>query len=143
MSGFNDRKSACFVPDVRQLRCDSGASAIEFAIVAPVFLALIFVLFVIALSFFDRQSLQFAVEQTGRQIAVAQHEPTQSELRVSIESRLNTIGSPAIDVTYATLIIDGVSVGHLSARMTRTYPVPFFSEHPVTHTADTYMPVAR
>lgn len=121
----------------------SGASAIEFAIIAPVFLGLIFVLFVIALSFFERQSLQFAVEQTGREIAIAQQAMTRSELQTSIENRLTMIGSPVIDVSYTTLIIDGVSVGHLSATMTRTYAVPLLSEYSVKHVANTYMPAAQ
>lgn len=118
----------------------AGASALEFAIVAPVFLALVFAIFAVGRIYFDRQSFQFAVEQAGRQIAISQS-VTEAELRAAIESQLDTIGSPEIAIAYSVLTINGNRVGHLAATMTRSYSVPLITTYDMNFTADTYMPV--
>ena len=118
---------------------ESGSAAVEFAIIGPIFLAIIFTIAVFGKLYFDRQTLQTAVESAGRMIAL-DSSVTQSQLQTAIQNGLGAVGNPAVTVTYGTATINGVSVGHLSATMTRSYSVPFVTSYNMTYTADTYLP---
>lgn len=89
--------------------------------------------------YFDRETLQTAVESAGRMIAINAN-VTQSQLQTAIQSGLGPIGNPSVNVSYSTTTINGVSVGHLSATMTCAYAVPFITTYNMTYTADTYLP---
>ncbi|HEX3429886.1 MAG TPA: TadE/TadG family type IV pilus assembly protein [Rhizomicrobium sp.] len=117
----------------------SGSAAIEFAVIAPICLALAFVVIFLGKIYFDTETLQAAVERAGRMIAVTQN-VTQSQLQTAIQSSLAPIGNPTVTVSYSTTTISGVSVGHLSATMTRSYAVPWVTTYNMTYTADTYLP---
>lgn len=56
----------------RLARCRSGATAVEFAIVAPAFIALLFAILQTALVFFAQQILQTATTQAARLIMTGQ-----------------------------------------------------------------------
>lgn len=117
----------------------SGSAAIEFAVVGPVFLAVVFTVYAIGKIYLDTQTLQTAVESAGRMMALSS-QVTQTQLQTAVQSGLGNIGNPTVTVTYATVTINGVSVGHLSASMTRRYTLPLIKSYNMTYTADTYLP---
>lgn len=127
------QQGACF------FRTASGSAAVQFAIVGPVFVAFIIAICVLGKMYFDTETLQTAVESAGRMIAL-NSSVTQSQLQTAIQNQLGSIGNPTVTVTYATTTISGVSVGHLSATLTRTYTVPLITTYNMTYTADTYLP---
>ena len=89
--------------------------------------------------YFDTETLQTSVEAAGRMIALNSN-VTQSQLKTAIQNGLGSIGNPTVTVNYATVTINGVSVGHLSATLTRSYAVPLITTYNMVYTADTYLP---
>lgn len=128
-------------PRGRLSRSISGAAAVEFAIVGPIFVAVMFVIIVFGQMYFETETLQTAVESAGRMIALNAN-VTQSQLQTAIQNGLGAIGNPTVSVHYTTTLINGVSVGHLSATMTQSYVVPFVNNYSMTYTADTYLPAS-
>lgn len=123
----------------RRLRgAAEGSAAIEFAVLAPVFFAFLFGIIYLGKIYLDTQTLQTAVESAGRLISV-NSSVTQDQLKTAIQNQLGVIGSPTITVSYTTTTINGQSVGHLSATVTRTYVVPFITTYNMTYTAETYL----
>lgn len=57
---------------VRGLRSEAGSAAVEFALIAPIFLALLVAIIETALVFFTQQILQTAATQTARLIMTGQ-----------------------------------------------------------------------
>jgi Flp pilus assembly protein TadG len=57
---------------IRRLRSESGSVVVEFALIAPLFLALLVAVIETALVFFSQQVLQTAVTQSARQIMTGQ-----------------------------------------------------------------------
>lgn len=125
--------------DRRIRRNVSGSAAVEFAIIGPVFLAVAFAIYFVGRMYFDTETLQTSVESAGRMMAL-NSQVTQSQLQTAIQSGLGNIGNPTVTVSYSTVTINGVSVGHLSATMTRSYIVPLINTYNLTYTADTYLP---
>lgn len=123
----------------RFLRTGSGSAAVQFAIVGPVFTAFLFAILGLGKMYFDTETLQTAVESAGRMIAL-NSSVTQSQLTTAVQNGLGPIGNPSVTVNYATVTINGVSVGHLSATLTRSYWVPLITTYNMTYTADTYLP---
>jgi Flp pilus assembly protein TadG len=124
---------------LRRQSATSGSAAIQFAIVAPAFLALVFGIIYLGMIYFDTQTLQTAVESAGRMISL-NSSVTQDQLKTAIQNQLGVIGSPTITVSYTTATINGQNVGHLTATMTRTYIVPLITTYNMNYTAETYLP---
>lgn len=64
-----------------------GATAVEFALVAPAFIALLYAIFQTALVFFAQQALQTATLQTARQIMTGQAQAanmTQTQFQAAV-----------------------------------------------------------
>ena len=119
----------------------AGSAAIEFAVIGPVFIVILFAIVYLGKMYFDNETLQTAVESAGRTIAL-NSSVTQSQLQTAVQNGLSSIGNPTATVTYATVTINGVSVGHLTATITRAYPVPLLSNYNITLSADTYLPAS-
>jgi len=62
---------------IRRLRSEAGSVAVEFALIAPIFLALLIAIIETALVFFSQQVLQTAVNQSARQIMTGQAQTQQ------------------------------------------------------------------
>jgi Flp pilus assembly protein TadG len=129
------------VPVPRHQNATAGSAAVEFAIVSPMLLALLFAIIYVGKMYLDTQTLQGAVESAGRMI-VLNSGTTHDQLQTAIQNQLGVIGSPTITVSYTTTIVSGQSMGHLAATMTRTYMVPFITTYNMNYTADTYVPLA-
>ena len=129
------RSPYSFVQDLR------GTSAIEFAMVTPALLALIFAIAFAGQMYFDQSTLQSAVEKTARDVAL-NPSMTQSQIATEISGDLSTMGSPTVTVTYTTSTISGASVGHISASVSESYNVPLIKTFALTLTGDTYVPLA-
>ena len=81
----------------------NGAAAIEFAIIAPVFLALLWAIFETGLMFFAGQTLTHGLQQTARQIRTGQahsDELSQSAFRDAVCAQVNYLLSCDADKLY-------------------------------------------
>lgn len=119
-------------------RAAAGSAAIEFAVLAPVLLMVLFGVTFLGKMYFDQSTLQTAVESAGRMITL-NSAVTQAQLQTAIQNQIGIIGNPTVTVTYAPTTLDGVSVEHLSASMTKTYAVPLLKKYTFTYKSDTYV----
>ena len=67
-----------------------GSAAVEFAIVAPIFFALIFAIIETAMVFLAGQVLETAVQESARTFYTSQN-PTETQLRTAFCSRITTL----------------------------------------------------
>jgi Flp pilus assembly protein TadG len=79
----------------RRLKCDRrGSAAVEFALVAPVFFALLFAIIETALVFFAGQLLETATQDSARMIMTGQAQSaayTQAQFKTNLCGRLSSI----------------------------------------------------
>jgi Flp pilus assembly protein TadG len=101
-------------------RDTGGASAVEFALVAPVFLVLMFGAIQIAIMMHNASSVQWAIERAARSILV-DATITEVKLQELVDANLAGIGSDAeVDVSFES--DPGAEVA--LTRVTATYSYP-------------------
>lgn len=140
MSVFANIMSAARGPRGHLARDTCGTSAVEFAIVAPVFFLMLFALIQLSLAFFHGTTIQWAVERAVR-TAMIDPDITLEEIRTLTEENLSAIGTPDIALTY---VVDTSGVMPL-ARVTANYDVqvelPFVSGFTIPFSVETYVPL--
>jgi Flp pilus assembly protein TadG len=125
----------------RRFRADkSGAAAIEFAIVASAFIAFVMGISYISIMYFNRQSLDWAVQLAARQAEV-DSTANQGSLKQTIDNYLLSVGLPRANVTYSVATANGVKTGSIDATFNQTYDVPFVSTFHMTFASSQAVPV--
>lgn len=127
---------------VQGRRGERGATAVEFALVAPVFL--LFVLGIIDLGrlFYIKNIMQYAVEQTARYAMV---HPTASQ--VGLETYASAQADPLFaGITFiadvpGTDVVGGVSYRSISASYTFSYMTPLITVNDVALSSNSRTPV--
>lgn len=125
----------------RSFRSDvSGATAVEFAIIANVFIAFVMVIAYFGIMLFNNASLDWAVDDAVRMAAI---DPAadQTALAGAINARLSQFGLSNATVTYSVSTINSVQTGHIAASYVQSYSVPFISTFDITFSSDAYVPI--
>ena len=119
-----------------------GVTAVEFALVAPIFL--LFVLGIIDLGrlFYVKNLMQYAVEQTTR-YAMVNPTATQLTLETYADNQVGTMFSGIVFTADApgTTVVGGVSYRTVSATYTFNYLMPLVTLSNVPLTATSRTPV--
>ena len=118
---------------------ESGAAAVEFAIISSVFLTLVFGLCYVGIWMFDKSSLQWAVERASR-LAAINSAVTQSEIADAVNGYLLSEGLPSADVAYSVSNSSGFPVASIQASFAQRYTLPFVSTFNITYSADASIP---
>lgn len=142
----------------RMLRCRRGAMAMEFAFAAPVFFAMLFAVIEFGRMFFISATLQFVVEQAGRE-AMAEYTRTywtdtdvaDATLMAAIEGNVAgnasdyTWGFNVDDLNIATSKTVGGSPDYLviTGSYTFSFLVPLIPVPDITLRARTRVPMAK
>jgi Flp pilus assembly protein TadG len=125
---------------VQRFRADhSGAAALEFAIVSGAFIAFIMGICYISIMYFNRQSLDWAVQLAARQAEI-NSSVTQGQLRTTINSYLSSVGLPNATVTYSVATSGGLKTASIAASFSQTYSVPFVHTFNVTFSSSEAVP---
>ena len=127
----------------RSLRRDEGGtSALEFALVAPVFLAMLFGLFQLGWAFHCGSSVRYALEEASRSLML---DPgmTQAEIETQMRARLNQLADPDISVSMTTENpAAGLTLAHVNATYEHPIVVPFLPEYDFTFTSEVTVPIS-
>lgn len=118
----------------------SGASALEFAILLPVFLTMLFGTIQMGLLFFQAGTVQYALEETARDVMVRQ-DMTPAQVNSAIRDRLQALTSVEVQVTYLIENIGDASVAHVNASFTQEVFIPFVPVFHVPLAAKTSVPL--
>jgi Flp pilus assembly protein TadG len=122
------------------LRADeSGAAALEFAIVSSAFITLIFGIAYFAIMLYTKTTLQWAVETTIRQAAI---DPTvtQAQLTTTLNGHLAGTNMPNAVVNYSSVAVGTVQVATLTGSFSRTFTIPFVGTFSTTYSATAKTP---
>jgi Flp pilus assembly protein TadG len=132
----------------RRSRSDTGAVALEFALVVPIFLLLVFGTIQFGIYFWAAQGGSTAAREAARRAAVGDF-PTCAAFRSDIKSRIDSLGDEATavisrsyqkgpgNVDSAVEVGDVVTVSVTFRTPTMNFPiVPFLEDGIVTESAD-------
>lgn len=112
-------------------RDEGGASAVEFAIVSPVFLALLYGLFQVGWALHCASSVRYALEESARSVMLDENFSS-GAVEAMMRARLTDIANPEIQVDLSTEEQTGVELVHLHATYVHEMVIPFLPSYEVT-----------
>jgi Flp pilus assembly protein TadG len=122
----------------RLTRDESGAAAVEFAIVSVVFITFIFGIAFTALMLHTNATLQWVVETTIREAALNPN-ITQAQMRTAVNDLLASMKMPGASSVDYNVTADAIPVANLTASFNRTFTIPFVGTFNNTYTATARM----
>ena len=99
--------------------CRLGATAVEFALVMPIFLAMVLGVIEMSRAMWIKATMQYAVEQTTRYFMV-NNDKTTTELETYVQARFLEMGMSSIvsSVTYAATLDDTTTPDNMTITLT-------------------------
>lgn len=122
------------------LRDVSGATVVEFAIIANVFICFIFGIAYVGIMLFDNASLDWAVDDAVR-IATINPDADQTLIAGTINARWSKFGLSDASVTYTVSTVNAVQTAHILATYAQSYTIPFVKTFDLTFQSDAYVPL--
>lgn len=109
-------------------RCDSGAAAVELALVLPLFVALVFGIFNYGWAVYCGNEVRYAVQRASRML-IADPDTSLEDLRAAVAGRLNGADIDEVGLTLTTETF-GVSthVARISWTYSHTIVTPFLGD---------------
>lgn len=125
----------------RELWSDEEASsALEFAILGPVFLMLIFGVIGLGWTIHAVSNVNYVAERVGR---VLQLNPKMSEadITTTIRGQLSYLDPKQLTITLNKDSAGGINMGHANVRYDLVYDVPFVGSFPVSYRTSVSVPL--
>ncbi|TIS54197.1 TadE/TadG family type IV pilus assembly protein [Mesorhizobium sp.] len=126
----------------------SGGAALEFALIAPFLIMLLFGIFAFGWALNAMSSVRYTLETSSRtlqmknSLAEAEIEATEAEIEAVAEEKLLDMGLKDVDVTIA---IDPASGGFRMAHLTASYAFviefPYFDRYPINYATTVTVPL--
>lgn len=119
---------------------DSGTSAVEFALIAPVLIVFLFGILAVGWAFHCISSLQLALEQSGRALQI---DPTlsQSQIDGMVKNELTNLGDPNVSVALTTGSINGVTTATISGTYVFQITVPLLPAYSIDYQTAVNVPL--
>lgn len=105
-------------------RDDRGAAAVEFALVAPIFLMFVLALIDFGRVYWIKSTLQYAVEQASR-YAMVNPSTTNSALVSYAKSQTNGLDPSGVTFNATDSTVGGTAFKTITASYTYTFSIPF------------------
>ncbi|MFZ5670981.1 MAG: TadE/TadG family type IV pilus assembly protein [Pseudomonadota bacterium] len=122
-------------------RDDSGASAVELALVMPLFVALVFGLFNYGWALYCGNEVRYAVQRASR-LLIADPDATIDELRAAVAQRLNGADIDDVDLSLATETLGaGTRIARVSWRYAYAVETPFLDDAVLTFDSSLLTPL--
>jgi Flp pilus assembly protein TadG len=126
------------IDPARLTRDESGAAAVEFAIVSVAFITFIFGIAFTALMLHSNATLQWVVETTIREAALNPN-ITQAQMRTAVNDLLISMKMPPASSVDYNVTEGAIPVANLTASFNRTFTIPFVATFNNTYTATARM----
>lgn len=108
-------------------RCDSGATAVELALVMPMFIALVFGIFNYGWGLYCGGEVRNAIQDASRMLIVDPHTSV-GDIRAAVAARLHSASMADVTLTMTTESLSGSDrVARLSWVYAYTIDTPFIS----------------
>lgn len=118
----------------RFLQDRSGAGALEFALVTPAVLMLLFGAFQYAWAMHNAASVDFALEQASRDL-VTKANVNQAQLQATVDARLKKLAPGSVTVVLTRWTTSGVKYAKASASYKHPFQAPFLPKNDWTLTS--------
>ena len=119
----------------------SGGAGLEFALIAPFLIMLLFGIFAFGWAMNSVSSVRYTLETSSRSLQL-QNTLTQADIQSIATQKLQALGLKDVNVTIA---IDPVSGGFRMAHLTATYAFvinfPYFSDFPINYATTVTVPL--
>ena len=122
-------------------RDGSGGAALEFALIAPFLIVLLFGIFAFGWALNAMSSVRYTLETSSRALQM-KNSLTQSEIQAIATQKLLAMGLKNVNVTIA---IDppsgGFRMAHLTARYAFVIEFPYFDQYPIDYATTVTVPL--
>jgi len=118
---------------------DSGATAVEFAMIAPVLLSCIVGLLMLGMAYYEGATVQWSLERTLR-AAMLDPDVTEAEIEQRLAEQLESIGSPEIEFSFVIDDSGSVPLAVATANYEAPLHVPFAPDLALHFSAESVAP---
>lgn len=118
-----------------------GGSGLEFALIAPFLIMLLFSIFAFGWSMNSISSVRYALEASARSLQL-NNTLTQSDIQAIATQKLKALGLQNVSVTITTdPASGGFAMAHVSASYAFVISFPYFSNYPISYTTSVTVPM--
>ncbi|AZO08731.1 MULTISPECIES: TadE/TadG family type IV pilus assembly protein [unclassified Mesorhizobium] len=118
----------------------SGGGAIEFALIAPVLIMLLFGIFAFGWSMNSNSSVRYTLEASARSLQL-NNTMTQSQIQAIATQKLTALGLKNVSVTIVTdPASGGFCMAHLTASYAYVIDFPYFDQFPINYSTTVSVP---
>ena len=119
----------------------SGGAGIEFALVAPLLIMLLFGIFAFGWSMNTTSSVRYALEASARSLQL-NNTLTQSDIQAVATQKLLALGLQNVNVTVTTdPASGGFRMAHVNASYAFVISFPYFSNYPISYATSVTVPL--
>lgn len=119
---------------------EDGASALEFALVLPVFAAMLFGTIQMGLAFYFAGSVQFALERTAR-LTMVDQDMSAGQVQTAFSNELAPFTDQDITINYVVDDTGDVPIAEFTAAYVHEFIIPFVPTFSVTFDVETRVPL--
>ena len=120
---------------------ESGGAGLEFALVAPFLIMLLFGIFAFGWSMNNISSVRYALEASARSLQL-NNTLTQSDIQAVATQKLQALGLQNVSVTITTdPASGGFRMAHVNASYAFVISFPYFSDFPISYTTSVTVPL--
>lgn len=120
-------------------RDQSGATAVEFALVSSAFIALVLGICYVAIMLFNNLSLGWALSSASR-LAEINKSVTQATIAQAVNAQLASMNLPTATVQYTSSVSGGLRTAQITAGYTQTYTLPLVSTFQINFSSSITVP---
>ena len=117
-----------------------GASAVEFAMILPVFVSMVMGTIQMGIVYYQAGTVQFALEEAARQVMV-NPDMSSGQIQTSIENKLADLTSQSVTVTYSLDNSGPISIAQVNASFSIQVVIPFVPSFSIPFNAQTQIPL--
>ena len=119
----------------------SGGAGIEFALVAPFLIMILFGVFAFGWSMNTISSVRYALEASARSLQL-NNTLTQADIQTIATQKLQALGMQNVSVTITTdPPSGGFTMAHVNASYAFVISFPYFSDYPINYTTSVTVPL--
>ncbi|TGS52029.1 pilus assembly protein [bacterium M00.F.Ca.ET.179.01.1.1] len=119
----------------------SGGAALEFALLAPFLIMLLFGIFAFGWSMNSISSVRYALEASARSLQL-NNTLTQSDIQAIAKQKLQALGLQNVNVTVTTdPASGGFAMAHVNASYAFVISFPYFSNYPISYSTSVTVPM--
>ncbi|MDX8512522.1 TadE/TadG family type IV pilus assembly protein [Mesorhizobium captivum] len=119
----------------------SGGAAIEFALIVPFLIMLLFGIFAFGWSMNNASSVRYALEASARSLQL-NNTLTQSQIQAIATQKLQALGLQNVSVTINTdPPSGGFCIAHVNASYAFVINFPYFSDFPISYATTVNVPL--